>query len=637
MAAAISLAIGMFFVFVRAPHPWGWEGIDEYRDLGLSLARGEGFATLQRMWGYPLFLAAFYAIFGDRQWIPLVVQVVLNATLPILIFFDARRTFGPHTAAVAALLTGALSFNTVYASTQTADSLSTVLFVATVVCFRTASDRPSLRLFAASGVLAGLAALFRPNLILFPVALVLYDAVARRRRGWRVSHAVTLLLPAVLVWIPWPIRNYELTGRFIPATTRGSVQLWYGSLQSGEYFERRYDNPRSRFETSPFSYSMPGPRELVVTARPVVEGQAPLSADLVYWTDRDTTPRRVATDAQPDGQRLARIPAQPPETVVYYYVDALWPGGNGAPERQSTPLAGAQDPQWHVISDRHFEDIDLRHDLLDVFDVAMLLRASVWHESVSDSRLDIDRDGTLGAADIDRAVSLLAASVHDARDVPTGALSGIDHDDTHATLTFSDRSALIVPRDVSRLVDFDVHGIEQSIAANVLRSARSFRAPPLDAAAQLPHDRGRPFQLLVQIDRVFWRAEPLWMDRYSALAMDNIRRAPGAFIVASARRLFRMFVVFGSEDTSRSVQFESSRVVYRAAAAASTLLLLLFAAGVIVAWRERVPIGVYLLAILYIPATIFTLLPNMRYVIPAQPLMFVLVARALLALGRSRP
>jgi hypothetical protein len=127
------------------------------------------------------------------------------------------------------------------------------------------------------------------------------------------------------------------------------------------------------------------------------------------------------------------------------------------------------------------------------------------------------------------------------------------------------------------------------------------------------------------------------MDRYSALAMDNIRRAPGAFIVASARRLFRMFVVFGSEDTSRSVQFESSRVVYRAAAAASTLLLLLFAAGVIVAWRERVPIGVYLLAILYIPATIFTLLPNMRYVIPAQPLMFVLVARALLALGRSRP
>ena len=35
-AAGMSLTIGLLFVFVRAPHPWGWEGMDQYRELGLA-------------------------------------------------------------------------------------------------------------------------------------------------------------------------------------------------------------------------------------------------------------------------------------------------------------------------------------------------------------------------------------------------------------------------------------------------------------------------------------------------------------------------------------------------------------------------------------------------------------------------
>jgi hypothetical protein len=39
----------------------------------------------------------------------------------------------------------------------------------------------------------------------------------------------------------------------------------------------------------------------------------------------------------------------------------------------------------------------------------------------------------------------------------------------------------------------------------------------------------------------------------------------------------------------------------------------------------------WLVAVLYIPATIFVLLPNMRYVITAQPFHFVFMAIALVA------
>src|SRR5438105_8464369 len=170
-ACAASLAIGLFFIFVRAPHPWGWEGFDEYHSLGRALARGESFPTIDRPWGYAYFLAAFYRAFGDRPQIPLVAQVLANAFVPLLVYAFARIEFDERVAAIAAVLTGLLSFNTVYASTQVSDALCTVIFMAAVLAFARARRGGDWRLYATAGALLGIAPQFRPNLILVPVLL----------------------------------------------------------------------------------------------------------------------------------------------------------------------------------------------------------------------------------------------------------------------------------------------------------------------------------------------------------------------------------------------------------------------------------------------------------------------------------
>src|SRR3954469_15047219 len=89
-ACAISLALGLFFIFVWAPHPWGREGFDHYHDIALEIAHGRPFPTMEVPWGYAYFLAAFYRVFGDHTWIPLLAQVTLNALLPLLVFVFAR-------------------------------------------------------------------------------------------------------------------------------------------------------------------------------------------------------------------------------------------------------------------------------------------------------------------------------------------------------------------------------------------------------------------------------------------------------------------------------------------------------------------------------------------------------------------
>jgi hypothetical protein len=178
-ACGISLALGLFFLFVWAPHPWGWEGFDHYHELALTLAAGQPFPTMEVPWGYAYFLAAFYRAFGDHPWIPLLVQVTLNATMPLLVFTLARTWWPPSTAALAALLTGIFSFNTIYASTQSSDAVCTVLFITAIVTFVRARRTDSPGAFALAGVLTGVATQFRPNLILIPAVLAGFALLER--------------------------------------------------------------------------------------------------------------------------------------------------------------------------------------------------------------------------------------------------------------------------------------------------------------------------------------------------------------------------------------------------------------------------------------------------------------------------
>jgi hypothetical protein len=123
------------------------------------------------------------------------------------------------------------------------------------------------------------------------------------------------------------------------------------------------------------------------------------------------------------------------------------------------------------------------------------------------------------------------------------------------------------------------------------------------------------------------------MERYTQLAVDNIRRDPTALAIASLRRVFRMFLILGSDDRFRSAQFTGSRAIYTAATVLSTAYALLFLAGVVISWQRGYPCAIWLVAVLYIPATIFMLLPNMRYMVTAQPFLLIFVAIALASMA----
>ena len=625
-ACLLSLTIGLLFLFVRAPHPWGWNGFDHYHELALALASGQPFPTMEVPWGYAYFLAVFYRVFGDRPWIPLLVQVSLNALTPMLLFAAARHWTDRRTAAIAALLLGAFSFNTVYASTQSSDAVCTVLFLSAIVVFLKGVDRDRRWLFALTGLIAGVMSQFRPNLILIPAVLVGY-LIWRRPARRSVAHAAVLVAVAGAALTPWIVRNYKLTGTLLPTSVHGGAQLWYGTLQVGQYLDSRGYNPRSVFEAPAFEYTsldkVPIRISGGVSTCAIDERRGSLA--LFYWSDFDPTRHQQKPETlTTNGRFVFELPA-PPESpaTYYYYFEVTWPTDEGVVS-VDTPPGGAAAPLVYFVSQDHLGDLDRYYDLLDVFDVVRLARHEAWGEP-------------LPAADLLRRAGIIDARTAIQRLLPADGPPlhvEIDHDEQSVRIRFAGDSTIVIPRDWHQEVTDLAFAGPHAEALMYARRSLAALARPAPAV-----DRNAARCALVdevKINDVFYREQPHAMRRYSALAVDNIRREPVSFIEASLYRMYRVFVVVGSRDKWTNQQFRGAAAIYAAATAASLTFLALFVAGIVVLWRRGAHIALPLLLVLYVPLTIAPLLTNMRYSVTVQPLMFVFVAAALTSVIRGR-
>jgi len=619
--SAVSLVLGLIFVFVKAPHPWGWFGIDQYHELARGLARGEGFGTTDVPWGYAWFVAICYAVFGERAWVPLTLQVLANALVPLLLYRLVRPLSDARTAAMAAWLTGIFSFNTVYASTQASDALCTVLFLSSLVYLARADRTGRPRDFALSGLLGGLAAQFRPNLILFPIVVAAAYGLRRRASGAWVRHISLYLAAVALVLSPWIVRNYTLTGRLLPTSTHGGVQLWYGSLQVGPYLESRAYNPRSVFEASSFDYTSLAGDSIIVTGITGACVTPDSELTLVYWTDH--SPERRQIPGRRSGHEVMfEIPGQVNPTTIYYYVEStLTTNGNRRTAR--TPPDGDDNPLLYFVSGDHLGDLDRHDDLLDVFDLVRLMRHIAWGEPLPNpERLDRDGNHQIDRGDLRLVVVALLGDRATPDIVPGETFFESSAD--RAELRLSDGSTFGVDRrSGGRVTDLDVRG---GLAASLVSARRPWQSHPTTLPPGLESCQ---FIMGVAVNEVFYRREVHQMNRYFALAFDNIARQPAAFAAASAYRMARLFILRGTDDARTAQQFAGSHFVYRVGLALSLAYLIMFLAGGAIAIRRRSPLRALLVPIVYVPLTISVVLTNMRYTITVQPLMFAFSALAI--------
>ena len=346
---------------------------------------------------------------------------------------------------------------------------------------------------------------------------------------------------------------------------------------------------------------------------------------LTYWSDADSAHRTLARGASGPAPHTFQIPAPGRDVVLYYFFAATWSGPSG-PNVQMTPSLGSEAPSVYFVSHNHLGDMDLHGDLLDVFDLVRLLRHEAWGEALPWA----DRLNAAGVAGARQAAAVLLRPVLNAE--ADAAVSSVTSDETHTRMTFADGSAIVVPRTWhDRITELTV---SEGMASTLMTSRAPFRA--LDSVPSRLMGLDRCLQSIeVVINQVFYRREPQMMRRYLALAYDNIRLDPPGFLLASAYRGVRVFIIEGASDRVTAQQFTSSGRIYAVGTAVSMVLFIVCATGVVVGWRQGENIGLPLLLIVSVPATLAPVLINMRYTVTIQPLMFVFIATAITWWTRS--
>jgi len=620
--AVVTLLIGLAFIFVGAPLPWGWYGIDHYHDMAIELAEGRGFQTLDVPWGYAYFLAVFYRVFGPTPVPPLVAQAALNALIPIIVYAYARRATEFRVAVVAAMLVSVLSFNTIYVSTESTDAVCTVVFMVMVWVFVEARSGGGWWKFALCGVLGGVAAQFRPNLVLLPLFLSALHWVMGPRSWRRIREGAIVVFMAALLLAPWTIRNYRLTGEFIPTSTHGGVQLWYGTLQTGPYLQSRAYNPRTLFASPVFEYSSLLHATVLINAFLNCAPGVPESVEFVFRTADQQGFQTLPMTLESPRRYGGALPPLPNNTRIDYYVAVRWPASLSPLPLKTTPLGGAADPLVYFISDDHTGDLDTGDRLLDVFDVARLLRHLAWNEPVRASgKLDLDRNGRLDEADL-RANLLLMLRGFDRGEPPVDRLRSIVIEPEVVRAQFVDGSEMLVPRQWQRL--FTDLQLGSGVAETLIAASHRFTEPLPEPKLPLEVQCLGPGELAINAQ--FYRTQPHQMRRYTALALDNIRRAPGDYAKSVLYRAVRLFVIQGTDDPNTAQQFTKSRILYAGGTVLSGLYLVLSGFGAWLGVRRNYAVLLPLALIAYIPMTIAFVLTNMRYTLTVQPLLLMFVA-----------
>lgn len=230
----------------------GFSGIDNGQAFGVNMQATKPVyePSVGRGPVYPFFISMVYRIFCSdddmqsirdwhKNWDKVrIAQCFLDATICILVFFITRTIF-PKSFIPALISAGlyCLSFyNIYYTRVLLSESVTTFLMTVSLLFCILGLKRDQSYLWGLAGLLFGLVILSRREYLLFPAILMFYMIFINRPNILNaVKKSLVFLLAAVIVVVPWTIRNYHVFKKIIPVSV-GCVgfNLFLGTFETND-------------------------------------------------------------------------------------------------------------------------------------------------------------------------------------------------------------------------------------------------------------------------------------------------------------------------------------------------------------------------------------------------------------------
>ena len=303
---------------------FGWET----GRIARSIALGQGFSSpFQSGTGptawlapiYPYLLAGVFKIFGVYTTASAIVILSINslfsALTVLLVFYIARRTFGPRAALWSGWLAALLPYAWYWAikwawETSLATMLLACVFLLAMrmagIDWRGAGNRTfrphaQLRDWLAFGLLWGLIALVNPSMFLWLPFCGLWLLIKQTRAGPRTAllYAIASGIVFLAMLSPWVVRNYVAFHRFIPVRGNFWVEMRLGNSEDAVGLWRFWMHPSSNAlelqkykQMGEVQYVKSKQRDVLafIRSHPAMFAKLCLRRAIYYWygTPRDT-------------------------------------------------------------------------------------------------------------------------------------------------------------------------------------------------------------------------------------------------------------------------------------------------------------------------------------------------------------
>jgi 4-amino-4-deoxy-L-arabinose transferase-like glycosyltransferase len=158
--------------------------------------------------GYPLFLASILSAasnFQEFYYGTLYIQAILSTLTIVLIHFTFYKIV-PWPALTCGILFISLSPHLIiYSGYVLTETLFTFLVALGLFFYKVSFNKESSVLYTITGIFWGLAALTRPALLLFPIALLIFAWLfSNDRKSIFIKHAF-IVCGVLTLWLPWKL------------------------------------------------------------------------------------------------------------------------------------------------------------------------------------------------------------------------------------------------------------------------------------------------------------------------------------------------------------------------------------------------------------------------------------------------
>jgi 4-amino-4-deoxy-L-arabinose transferase-like glycosyltransferase len=179
---------------------------------------------------YTVFLYLHFLVFGKNYMFVELTQAVIGSGSAVVLALVARRIVAERVAIIAGILCAIYPTYVYWCALPMQLTVDVFLLEVALLLAMIAMERDKFGWHILAGVWIGLTALSKSFYISFPVFYLLWLWVWKKPGLKKnIQAALVWALFAAVTIAPMAIRNYHVFHRWVPLTTNGGVNFWYGN------------------------------------------------------------------------------------------------------------------------------------------------------------------------------------------------------------------------------------------------------------------------------------------------------------------------------------------------------------------------------------------------------------------------